>query len=60
MAVEVGGDCGAMDAEVGGNLADRGAALVSRYEVVDGGGHAEISRLGAAAVARRPVASLAG
>jgi hypothetical protein len=33
---------------------------MSRYEVVDGGGCAEISRLGAAAVARRPVASLAG
>lgn len=37
VAVEVGGDGGAVDAEVGSELADRGACLVGHDEFVDVG-----------------------
>ena len=38
VAVEVGGDGRAVDAELGSQPADRGAGTLSRDEVVDGGG----------------------
>jgi hypothetical protein len=45
-AVEVFADGGAMDAEVGSELVDRGAVLVGRDEVVDlGGGEASLWRV---------------
>ena len=40
------GDRGAMDAELDGELADGGAGLVGRNEVVDvGGGEASLGRV---------------
>jgi hypothetical protein len=46
VAVEVGGDGGAVDAVVGWELAEGGAGLVGRDEVVDcGGGEASLGRV---------------
>ena len=45
-AVEVGGDGGSMDAEIDGELADGGAGLIRRDQVVDvGGGEASLGRV---------------
>jgi hypothetical protein len=46
MAVEVGGDRGAVDAEVYSRLADGGASFVGRDQVVDvSGGEASLGRV---------------
>ena len=46
LAVEVGGDGGAMDAELGGELVDGGACSVGIKKVVEvGGGEASLGRV---------------
>jgi hypothetical protein len=46
VAVEVGGDRGPVDAELGSEMPDRGAGSVGRDEVVDiGGGEPSLGRV---------------